>query len=160
MTGGESRAEGPAADREAAAAQLAALRSDRAALAARAMQPWWYDVTLGLLTFGVLAQSSLDWAWLSTLSWFAFLGGCLGLMTWYRRHAGFQVGSLRSGRTQRALWMWLAVAVVVFLGAIWLQNVQEMPGAMVVAGAVLGVGAAVTSRWWTRLYVAELRGEW
>jgi hypothetical protein len=30
---------------------------------------------------------------------------------------------------------------------------------MVVAGAVLGVGVALISRWWTRIYAAELRGE-
>jgi hypothetical protein len=28
---------------------------------------------------------------------------------------------------------------------------------MVVGGAVLGVGIALISRWWTRIYVAELR---
>ena len=36
-------------DRDGAAAQLAALQADRAALADRVMQPWWYDVCLGLL---------------------------------------------------------------------------------------------------------------
>ena len=30
---------------------------------------------------------------------------------------------------------------------------------MVVAGAVLGVAITFLGRWWTRLYVAELRGE-
>ena len=30
-------------------------------------------------------------------------------------------------------------------------------GAMVVAGVVLGIGIALLSRWWTRLYIAELR---
>jgi hypothetical protein len=30
-------------------------------------------------------------------------------------------------------------------------------GAMVAGGAVLGVGIALTSRWWTKIYIAELR---
>jgi len=33
----------------------------------------------------------------------------------------------------------------------------EWRGAMVVGGAVLGVGAALISRWWSRIYIAELR---
>jgi hypothetical protein len=43
-------------DRDAAAAQLATLSADRAALAGRVLQPWWYDVVLGLLLFGFLAS--------------------------------------------------------------------------------------------------------
>jgi hypothetical protein len=34
-------------DRDAARAELAALQSQRAALADRAVQPWWYDALLG-----------------------------------------------------------------------------------------------------------------
>ena len=30
-------------------------------------------------------------------------------------------------------------------------------GAMIVGGAVLGVGIAVISRWFSRIYIAELR---
>ena len=40
------------------------------------------------------------------------------------------------------------------LGAEFLLHV---PGAIVVGAAVLGVGIALISRWWTRIYVAELR---
>lgn len=43
-------------DRDAAAAQLAALESDRAALADRVVQPWWHDALLGLLLFGFIAS--------------------------------------------------------------------------------------------------------
>jgi hypothetical protein len=46
-------------DRATAAAQLETLQADRAALADRAMQPWWYDVSLGLLVVVVVAQFSL-----------------------------------------------------------------------------------------------------
>jgi hypothetical protein len=31
-------------------------------------------------------------------------------------------------------------------------------GAMVVAGAVLGIGLVLVNQWWARIYVAELRG--
>ena len=42
------------------AAQLAALQADRVALADRVVQPWWYDVALGLLLFGFLASYAVD----------------------------------------------------------------------------------------------------
>ncbi len=52
--------ESDAIDRDTAAAQLAALRADRVALADRVVQPWWYDVALGLLLLGLLASYALD----------------------------------------------------------------------------------------------------
>ena len=140
-----------------ATAQLAALDADRAAMADRAMQPWWYDVALGLLVFGMLAQYSLDSDWLSFVSSLVFVAGCVALATWYRRRHGFWVGGFRAGRTRRAIGAWMALYVVVLLGAVWLENVQHVGGAMVVAGAVLGVAATLSSRWWTRIYIAELR---
>ena len=48
-------------DPAVAAAQLAALRSGRAAMAERAMQPWWYDALLGLLVFGLLSGVIPAW---------------------------------------------------------------------------------------------------
>ena len=140
-----------------AAAQLEALRADRAAMADRAMQPWWYDVTLGLLVFGLFAQYSLDSDWLSIVASLAFVAGLSALMSWYRRRNGFWIGGLRSGRTRRAIWVWVSLYVLVLLAAVWLENVHGVRGAMVIAGAVLGVGITATSRWWTRLFIAELR---
>ena len=35
----------------------------------------------------------------------------------------------------------------------------DVRGAMVVGGIVVGVAIFFISRWWTRIYVAELRGE-
>lgn len=142
-----------------AATQLAVLQADRAAMADRAMQPWWYDAALGLLVFGLFAQYSLDSDWLSVAASLAFVAGVSALMTWYRRRTGFWVGGLRAGRTRRAIGAWLALYVVVVLAAVWLQNSHDVRWAMVVAGAVLGVGIALTSRWWTTIYIAELRGE-
>ena len=49
-------------DRAGAEAQLATLQAQRAALADRAVQPWWYDALLGLLLFGFVASCHL-WAW-------------------------------------------------------------------------------------------------
>ena len=46
---------------------------------------------------------------------------------------------------------------MVLLAAVWLENVRHVAGAMAVAGVVSGVGAALASRWWTRLFVADLR---
>jgi hypothetical protein len=91
--------ENEALDRETAAAQLAALRADREALADRALPPWWYDALLGVVVHGL-----------------------------------------------------------VVLPALVLELAVDQSWALVVAGAVAGVTAAVTSRWAGRLYVAELRG--
>jgi len=144
-------------DRAAAAAQLDVLKADRAAMAERAVQPWWYDVSLGLLVFGIFAQRSLDSDWVSAVAAVVFVAGCVALVTWYRRHTGFFVGGLRRGRTRRAMWVWFAVYLSVVGVAVWLEDVHDVPGAMAIGGLVLGVAVAVTSRWWTRLYVAELR---
>jgi hypothetical protein len=36
---------------------------------------------------------------------------------------------------------------------------MESDGTTTAGGAVLGVGIALVSRWWSRSYVAELRGD-
>ena len=58
-------------------------------------------------------------------------------------------------RDRRLLLDWAAVVA----GAVLVSLLLDLDGAMVVAGAVLGVGIALVSRWWSRIYVAELRGE-
>jgi hypothetical protein len=85
--------------------------------------------------------------------------GLAALMAVYRRITGFWVSGLRPGRTQRAVRVWLVGYVVVLALAAAFEYGLEVRGAMVVAGAVLGVGVAVISRWWTRIYVAELRDD-
>jgi hypothetical protein len=115
--------DGTTTDRDAAAADLAALRSDRGQLAERAMQPWWYDVALGLLVFGLVAQYSLDNDAISIIASFVFIAACLALAQAYRRITGFAVGGFRRGRTR----------------------------------GVLGISIALASRWWSRVYIAELR---
>lgn len=159
MTGGESRAEGPVADREAAAAQLAALRSDRAALADRAMQPWWYDALLGLMTFAFFASYSLWFPWGPLVAIPLFGAGTLWLMSVYRRLTGTWVSGDRPGPTRRAWRVWIVCSLVVLAPAVVLELLLDVRGAMAVAGVVLGVGIAFISRWWSRIYIAELRGE-
>jgi hypothetical protein len=145
-------------DSAAAAAQLAALRADRAALAERAMQPWWYDASLGLLVFGLLASYDLPtWARLAVLV--GVLAGLGGLVSVYHRRTGTWVSGSRPGPTRRAYLTWLAVAFPVFLAALFAEEVLDLDGAMVGAGAVLGAGIALVSRWWSRSFVAELRGD-
>jgi len=53
--------------------------------------------------------------------------------------------------------VWIAAYVVVLALAAGAEYGLDRRGAMVVGGAVLGVGMAALSRWWTRLYIAELR---
>ena len=142
-------------DPSRAAAELAVLRSQRAALAERAVQPWWYDALLGLLLFGFVSSYSLDDTWITLAALVVFLLCLRGMMALYRRLTGFWVDGFRRGPTRRAIVVWVVVVLAV-LGTGFAAE-ERWRGAMVVAGAVLGVGVAVVSRWWTRIYVAELR---
>jgi hypothetical protein len=146
-------------DTAAAAAELAALRADRAALAERVVQPWWYDALLGLLTFGLFASYSFLYPWLTLGALLVYLAGLRGLMAVYRRLTGAWVSGDRPGPTRRAYTAWLVGAGAVLVPGLALELLLDVRGAMVVVGAVLGVGIAVVSRWWTRIYVAELRAE-
>ena len=149
--------DGTTTDATAAAADLAALRSGRARLAERAMQPWWYDVALGLLVFGLLSSYSAHEEWVTAVALVVFLAGCAALMATYERITGFWVNGLRPGRTRRVVRVWLVGYVAVLAIATGAEYGLGWRGAMVAAGAVLGVGIALTSRWWTRIYIAELR---
>ena len=158
MTGDGVAGDGTAG-RTAAAAQLAALQAGRAALAERVVQPWWYDVLLGLLVAGLLASYSLRSTWVTLGALVLFLLGLRGLVALYTRRTGLWVDGLRAGPTRRAVRVWFvgyAVVVGVAAGAEYLLGLR---GAMAGGGVVVGVGIALVSRWWTRIYVAELRGE-
>ena len=151
--------DGGTMDRTAAAAELAALDADRAALAERVVQPWWYDALLGLLVAGFIASYSSHNAWVITGALLVLLLGLRGLMAVYRRLTGVWVSGLRPGATQRAVRVWFVVYAGVLAAAAVLEFGLEIRGAMVVAGIVVGIALAVISQWWTRIYVAELRGE-
>jgi hypothetical protein len=147
-------------DPAAAAAQLAALRTDRGRMAERVVPPRWYDAGLGLSVFLALASISLRDAG----AWrYAALGAGVvllwGLVSAYKRITGVWVNGLRPGRTRKTIGVWLAVYVVVLTLAAWAEFGAGLHGAVAVGGAALGVAIALISRWWTRIYVAELRGE-
>jgi hypothetical protein len=147
-----------APDAGGAAAQLAALQADRAAVADRAMQPWWYDAALGFLVFVLVAQFTLDNRVVSVVVPLLVVAGCLVLTRVYRRITGFFVSGLRGGATRRVVWIWLAGYAVVGGAGVALEVGLGLRGALVGAGLLLGVGFALLSRWWTRIYIAELRG--
>jgi hypothetical protein len=150
--------EGTTVDPAAAAADLAALRADRAGMADRAMQPWWYDALLGLLVFQLVASYSFD-SWVTVLAVGVMGVGCLLLVSAYERITGFWVNGLRSGRTQRAIRVWFVLYVVVLVTAAAAEHLLDVSYPMVAGGAVLGGGLALVSRWWTHIYIAELRAE-
>jgi hypothetical protein len=151
---------GPEAiDRDGAAAQLAALQADREALADRAVQPWWYDVLLGVMTFGFFASYSIAFPWTPLVALVLLAAGTRWLMSVYRRLTGTWVSGDRPGATRRAWRVWVVCSLVVLVPALVLELWLDVRGAMVVAGVVLGIGVALVSRWWSRIYVAELRGE-
>jgi hypothetical protein len=151
--------DGGTIDATTAAAQLAALGQDRAALAERVVQPWWYDALLGLLVAGFLSSYSTQNVWVISGALVLLLIGIRGLMTLYRRITGVWVNGLRRGPTQRAITVWFVVYGVVVAAAAVFEFLLDVRGAMVVGGIVVGVAIFFISRWWTRIYVAELRGE-
>src|SRR5215218_1006568 len=97
-------------DRDAAVAQLAALRADRAALADRVLQPWWYDVLLGLLLFGFLASYAFDSLWVTFPALVLFGAGLGALVGVYRRLTGVWVSA-----RGRVMWVWSGLAVLVLV---------------------------------------------
>jgi len=146
-------------DATTAAAELSALDADRAALAERVVQPWWYDALLGLLIAGFIASYSSHNTWVILGALVVFLAGVRALIAVYRRITGLWVNGFRPGRTRRAIRVWFVVYAAVLGAAAAFEFLLDVRGAMVVGGVVIGVAAAVISHWWTRIYVAELRGE-
>ncbi|HYO37634.1 MAG TPA: hypothetical protein VER97_16275 [Geodermatophilus sp.] len=144
--------ENDALDRDTAAAQLAALRADRAALADRVVQPWWYDVALGLLLFGFLSSYALDSPWVTVPALLLFGAGLGALVSTYRARTG-----LWSTTPPRVMAAWAAVVLVVLVPAFVLALGFDQHWVMVPAGAVLGLAAGLLSRVWGRRWAAELR---
>jgi len=146
-------------DATTAAAQLAALQADRTALADRVVQPWWYDALLGLVVFALVSSMSADQTWIKVAVVVLALAALAALKAIYTRLTGMWVRGDRPGPTRRAVGVWLILYCVVLGLSAAAEFGLEWHGALVVGGAVLGVGIALISRWWTRIYVAELRGE-
>ncbi|MCZ2829983.1 hypothetical protein O2W14_14180 [Modestobacter sp. VKM Ac-2986] len=146
-------------DAHAAAAQLAALQADRAAMADRAMQPWWYDVALGLLVFGLLSAVAVGNVFMLLPAVALFGAGLRWLVSAYQRITGFWVDGFRRGSTRKAAYVYLVVYVAFVVPALVLHLAYDRSWPLVAAGAVAGVTAAVTSRWFGALYVRELRGQ-
>jgi hypothetical protein len=146
-------------DRSTAEAQLASLQARRAALADRAVQPWWYDALLGLLVFGLLASYSARNTWVTLAALVVLALGLRGMVVLYTRLTGLWVSGFRQGRTRRAINVWFVLYAVVLAASAVAEFLLDLRGAMVAGAAVIGVGLVLISRWWTRIYVAELRGE-
>ena len=141
-----------------AAAQLAALRAQRQAMADRVRAPWWYDVALGGAVFLCSAAVSLR----DTRAWQLVALGTALLLIWvvfsaYRRTTGVWVNGLRRGRTRRTLAVWFPLYAVVMTAGLVAELRLGLTGAMAAAGVVLGVAFVPISRWWMRIYAAELR---
>ncbi|MEI4272514.1 hypothetical protein TEK04_12355 [Klenkia sp. LSe6-5] len=145
-------------ERDDAAAALAALDGDRAALADRVRQPGWYDPALGVLVGGFLATYSFSYPWVTVAALPVFALGIGLLVRAYRRHTGLWVSGFHgSPSTKPLIRLWgLACAVVLVVG-LAAEFLLDVPYAMVGAGVLLGVGAALLSRRWTTAYQRDLR---
>ncbi len=140
-------------DRDDAAAQLAALQADRAALADRVQQPWWYDVALGLLLFGFVASYAFDSLWVTFPVMIVFFAGLGALVAAYKRITGVWVNA-----GARVLIPWAALVLLVLVPAFVLAEGYGHHWVMVPAGAVLGLAVMVMGRVWGRAYADHLRG--
>ncbi|CCH86084.1 conserved membrane protein of unknown function [Modestobacter italicus] len=141
-------------DRDAAAAQLAALDADRAALADRVVQPWWHDVALGLLLFGFLSSYAADSLWVTFPAMVVFFVGLALLVSVYKRITGVWVNV-----DARTMALWAALVLLVLVPAFVLAEGFDQHWVMVPAGAVLGLAVTLLGRHWGRAYAAQLRGE-
>ena len=144
-------------DRATAQAQLAALQADRVALAERVVQPWWWDVALGLLVFVFFGSYAvLDW-WGIALAGVIFFAGIYGLITYYRRTAGLWLRADRPG-IQPMLRLWLACCVA--WGVVAVLHLQfDLPALLLAVSGCFAVVAGWLSRRSGQLFVAELRAE-
>src|SRR3954471_4390153 len=115
-----------------AAAQLAALQADRQALATRVVQPWWYDVALGLVVFVLLASLSTRSAWWILGAVVVGMAGLAALKSAYTRITGVWVTGWRPGPTRRAMAVWVLVYAVVLAAAASAEFLLDVRGAMVV----------------------------
>jgi hypothetical protein len=140
-------------DRDDAAAQLAALQADRAALADRVVQPWWYDVALGLLLFGFLASYAFDSLWVTFPAMVVFFAGLGALVAAYKRITGVWVNA-----GARVMVPWATLVLLVLVPAFVLAEGYGHHWVMVPAGAVLGLAVMVMGRVWGRAYADHLRG--
>lgn len=146
--------------RDQAVAELAALQTDRAAMADRLRQPGWYDPALGLLTAGFLASYSFGFPWVTLGALVVFVVGVRLLMAAYTRHTGAWISGFSGGpATDRLVRAWAALFGVVTVAGLVAELALDVRYAMVVAGVVVGVTAALMSHRWTTLYQRELRGE-
>ena len=144
-------------DRSTAEAQLATLQAQRAALAERVLVPWWYDALLSLLVFGLLGSYSARSNWVTLPAVAVFLLGLGGMKVLYQRLTGVWVNGFRKGATRRAIHVWLVAYGVLIGAAAVAEYLLDLRGAMAVGGAVIAVVLYAVNRWWTRIYVAELR---
>jgi hypothetical protein len=151
-----SATSGPA-DRGAAAAQLAALGSDRERLAERARQPAWHGPAHGLLLFLLFASTSTHDRWVFLAALVVFLAGLTALRVRDLRTTGIVLSGSRPGGSAPVVLSWAAGSVAVTAIAVWLEVTGRLPGAMAVGGALVGAGMALIDRWWNRRYVAALR---
>ena len=140
-------------DRDVATAQLAALQADRAALADRVVPPWWYDVALGLLLFGLLASYAFDSLWVTFPALVVFFGCLAALVAAYKRITGVWVNI-----DAKSMALWCAICVPVLVAAFVLAEEFDQHWVMVPAGVVLGVAIVLFGRRWNRAFAAELRG--
>ncbi|MCA0144764.1 hypothetical protein [Blastococcus sp. LR1] len=143
--------------------QLDALQADRAALAGRLVQPWWWDVAFGLLLAGFIGSYSSHNIWVIGAAVLLLALGMRWLIATYQRITGTwwdasKVGPVQD-RVQRALRRLVVGYFSLLALGVALEFLLDVRGAMIGAGVVMGVAAGLSSRWVTRIYVAGLRAQ-
>jgi hypothetical protein len=144
-------------DATEAADRLAILQATRGEVARRVASPWWYHPALGLLLGGLWAAISADPFWITPVAIGVFCVALSALVSTYKRITGTWTNGMRSGRTRKSIRAWLVGAYAVMGATFYLEEVEDINGAMAVGGVLLFLMMWAVGSWWDRLFAAELR---
>ncbi len=133
---------------------LAAVRATREEAARRAMAPWWYHVSLGLL-LGALSAAMAGPIELLIAVEIGVLVSITLLVRAYRRHTGFWIPGYRAGRTR---WVAISSAVIgggAMLAGVWFQR-HGVAWAPIAAGLFLAPFMTLRGYAWEAAYRRDL----
>lgn len=142
-----------------AAAALNAVRLTQSALADRAVTPWWYHPTLGVLVGSMIATLAADSPILQILSVLIALGGMAVLMRVYRMKTGLWIDGFSAGRAAMRWTIAMTVGLMVlFTVALVLRDVVAWWPGPIVCGALAVPLVIVVGIGFDNAYRATLRG--
>lgn len=133
-------------DADDAAAALQDVHDGRQAAARRITTPWWYHPLVGLALAAVVGSGSLP-SPIRILALVAASAALLALFALYRRLTGLWINTLDVPGMERVTRLAMGVVFVVYATALAVEELLDVPGAMVGAGVLLGTAYTFYWRW-------------